>query len=367
VKEKKQPHIMISGYYGFGNAGDEAILASIVKQLKKKIPDVKITVLSESPAATAAEFDVESHNRKDMFGIMRLMGKTDLLISGGGGLIQDSTGFSTVTYYLGIVQMAKLMGKKVMFYAQGLGPLNLSKSIQFARFVMNQVDLITFRDEDSVRLARDIGVKKPPIHVTADPVFALTAPGDDILDPIVAAEKFEPGVFRLGISVRPWKTDCDYIDCIAKTADFFAKEKKAMIYLFPFQDSQDLEVCKKIQRKMDNTARLVLRKYPVDVMLGLMGRMDMVLGMRLHSLIFSVVQNVPAGGISYDPKVAALCDIAGLPHLKLDVLTCDSFLELALSVYNKKDDIKWNLPAKSNVLKEKAEKNTDLLLECLYS
>ncbi|MCE1245057.1 MAG: polysaccharide pyruvyl transferase CsaB [Firmicutes bacterium] len=365
MKESKPPGIMISGYYGFGNAGDEAILASIVRQLKKNIPGVRIIVLSESPLETAAAFDVESHNRKDMLGIMRRMSKIDLLISGGGGLIQDSTGFSTVTYYLGIVQMAKMLGKKVMFYAQGLGPLNLSKSRKFAAFVMNQVDFITFRDEDSVTLAREIGVTKPPIHVTGDPVFALEAPGDDILDPVAKAEKLEPGAFRLGISVRPWKTDSDYIADIAKTADFFVKEKKAFVYLFPFQESQDLEICKKIQRQMENTARIIPRKYPVDVMLGLMGRMDMVLGMRLHSLIFSVVQNTPAAGISYDPKVSALCEIAGLPYLHLDVVTKDSIMDLALSVYEKKDDIKWNLPAKSSVLKEKAEKNTQLLIENL--
>ena len=92
---------MISGYYGFGNAGDEAILASMIQQFRQEIPDVEIIVLTENPDKTHKEHGVETIQRSNFWRIFKVMGQVDLFISGGGGLIQDTTGFNTVLFYLG--------------------------------------------------------------------------------------------------------------------------------------------------------------------------------------------------------------------------------------------------------------------------
>lgn len=362
---KQQPTIMISGYYGFGNAGDDAILAAMVQQMKANIPDVRIIVLTEAPHLTATEYDVETHNRKDLVGIFSKMKNIDLLVSGGGGLVQDSTGFATVAYYLGIVTMAKMRKKKVMLYAQGLGPLQLKKSRDLAKFVMNQVDLITYRDEESYALSKEIGVVKPPIYVTADPVFAIVPPSDETLEPIILSEKLDTKCLKFGISVRPWKTKIDYQKIIADVAYYFYKNYDAKIFLIPFQDTQDMEICRAIQRKMENPAHIIPRKYPIPIMLGLVGKMDLVLGMRLHSLIFSITQNVPCAGISYDPKVANLMEVMGLPYLHLDEVTEEKLKDITMSIYEKREEIRWNMTAKSRVFKERANKNIELMKKLL--
>src|SRR5665648_329831 len=124
-KPKTAAKIMISGYYGFNNTGDEAILKSMVGAFKKKIPQIKITVLSRSPLQTSQTYQVKAINRLHLIDIMLCLRDTDLFISGGGGLLQDSTGKGwSILYYLGLILVAKIVKVPVMIYAQGIGPVN---------------------------------------------------------------------------------------------------------------------------------------------------------------------------------------------------------------------------------------------------
>jgi len=91
-KPKAIAKIMISGYYGFNNTGDEAILKSMVRAFKEKIPRIKMVVLSHSPLQTSQTYQVKAINRLHLIDIMRCLRDTNLFISGGGGLLQDSTG-----------------------------------------------------------------------------------------------------------------------------------------------------------------------------------------------------------------------------------------------------------------------------------
>ncbi len=106
------PKVVLSGYFGFGNAGDEAILAAEVAALRQLIPQVEITVLSGNPRKTAATYNVEAEPRGNLWALCRALRRADLLISGGGSLLQDITSNRSIPYYLGVMALAKLMGKK---------------------------------------------------------------------------------------------------------------------------------------------------------------------------------------------------------------------------------------------------------------
>ncbi|MFP4016800.1 MAG: polysaccharide pyruvyl transferase family protein [Halanaerobiales bacterium] len=114
---------LISGYYGFDNNGDEAILMSIVAALQSINKEIKITVLSANPSVTAGRYNIEAVNRNKFTDIIMAIRNSDLFISGGGSLLQDVTGWKSVPYYLGQVIIAQMMGKKTAFYAQGIGPV----------------------------------------------------------------------------------------------------------------------------------------------------------------------------------------------------------------------------------------------------
>ena len=163
---------VISGYFGFQNIGDEAVLAAMIEHLKEEAPGSEIVVLSKDPALTNKLHNVSTVNRGDILRISRELRSADLFISGGGSLLQDVTSFRSALYYLALVALAKMMKKPVFFYAQGIGPLTRKATKALVRIVANRVDTITVRDEQSRALLQSIGVTKPKIHVAADPVFA---------------------------------------------------------------------------------------------------------------------------------------------------------------------------------------------------
>ena len=141
--------IAVSGYYGFKNAGDDAILMALVTTIRALAPGAEITVLSHSPAETRQLYGVRAINRWNPFGIIWTLLRSDLLLSGGGGLLQDVTGVRSICYYLVVVALALAVGKPVVYYAQGVGPVRTRFGRWLTRIVSNRVDLITVRDQAS--------------------------------------------------------------------------------------------------------------------------------------------------------------------------------------------------------------------------
>jgi polysaccharide pyruvyl transferase CsaB len=350
----KHKKVMISGYYGFGNVGDEAILSAMIKALRQRIPDLDIVVLTQDPAHTESTYGVRSVNRRNPGAIFREMLGINLFISGGGGLIQDVTGVSTIQYYLGMVLAAKLLLKKVMFYAQGVGPILTEKGKTYTRLIANRVDFITVRDEESKEEFRSIGVTRPPVVVTADPVLALEPVSPDYVSEILKKESIEDAPVKIALSIRPWKTDVDYIAVMARLADHLTENCKAQVIFIPFQKSQDLEVCEKARSLMKNRASLLRGEYTPEELQGFIGRMDMIVGMRLHSLILAGTMNIPMVGVVYDPKVRVFSELLKIPFIDLKGLTEGAIIDLTASALQQKNGYRESIARKMEELKEKA-------------
>ena len=165
--------IVISGYYGFGNAGDEAMLAAMIEVLTELDSSIKITVISGNPEDTRCRHGVASVYRLNYLEISRVLSDSQLLISGGGSLLQDVTSERSLYYYLSIMMLAKKIGTPVMLYAQGIGPVRGRLARSAMRYIGNMVDLITVRDEGSLQELKRLEVTKPPVHITADPVLGM--------------------------------------------------------------------------------------------------------------------------------------------------------------------------------------------------
>jgi len=358
--KKTENKIIISGYYGFGNMGDEAILSAMISALRSCIPGANIVVLSQNLSHTSSQYDVRAMVRRNPFVLARELLDASLFISGGGGLIQDVTGVSTIQYYLGLVMLAKLMGRKVMYYAQGIGPVNTEEGKRYTRFISNRVDLITVRDEESKEELRKMGIDRAPIVVTADPVLALESAPRERIDEILRSEGVEAGRLTIAISIRPWKTGIDYLSVFADCADRLSRELKAQIVLVPFQKSQDLEVCEKVKSMMKEPAALIRGDYRPEEMQGLLGAVDLVMGMRLHSLIFAATQSVPMIGIVYDPKVKVFSDSIGAVSHPLEKISVEELCRSAEKVYNSREEVKAHLRKDIGDLKAKALRTASL-------
>lgn len=324
------PHIVISGYYGFGNAGDEAILQAIVEDLRRIEPQVRLSVLTADPEA-ARKLGLEPVARSRPGPILKALHSCDLLISGGGGLLQDSTGINSVIYYLGVCLLARLVGKPVMLYCQGFGPVRSGLGKRLTRLA-NRLQLLTWRDQESADEIRALGVTRPAMRVSADPVLGLEPCSAARVAEILAREELIQDVARLerpagpsdvgpllGVAVRSWPglDRGALLDGLRK----FAEENKARLLFLPFQPSRDRPLSEELSQQLAPHARTLRYDYEPRELMGIVSCMDLILGMRLHAAIMAAGRGIPFLGLSYDPKVERFCRRAGAVSLPLEQLT----------------------------------------------
>src|SRR5579862_7514913 len=112
--------VLISGYYGFGNLGDEALLEVIVQRLRRRFPQLDLEVLSATPQATAAAYNVASVPRWQWRSVREAIGRADVVVSGGGGLLQNATSLRSLLYYVAILHDAIRGKRKTMVFAQSI-------------------------------------------------------------------------------------------------------------------------------------------------------------------------------------------------------------------------------------------------------
>lgn len=295
--------ILVSGYYGFNNAGDEAILAGMLRALRELVPDLGVTVISGKAAHTRSLHGVEAVSRGDVKAIWRAMGQMDLMISGGGSLLQDVTSSRSLTYYLGLVSMARAHLRPVAFYAQGVGPVSRAWGRGLIPAVVNGVSFITVRDQESAEVLRQLGVRRPPITVTADAALAL-GPGDPERGAKLL-EEFRVDLSRpvIGVSVRPWKQGQRPMEpALAQALEQLAQETGAQVVFLPMQQPHDVGVSREVAGLMNSRSVLVRGSQTYADLHDMVARCDLLIGMRYHALVFAAMNGVPLVGISYDPK-----------------------------------------------------------------
>ena len=334
--------VLISGYYGYKNIGDDSLLKAIVQSLREEKPDVSITVLSKKPAETSEIYNVKSIHRYNVFKIISLLKRTRMLISGGGSLLQDVTSTQSYKYYSFVIKTAMRCGAKVMVYANGIGPLNMEKNREDCRRLLEKVDKITLRDEQSLEELKSIGVKKE-ITVSADPAFSLrpACAGDDSDKPYFV------------VSVRKWKKlPTDFADKVAAVCRNIKEKYNISPVFVPMQSWMDDEICKEIAEKCGGRVSEPFRN--VETLIGYIKNSEFVLGMRLHILIYALSVNVPVIGLSYDPKVDAIVEKWNCSKA-FDVENIDekSVVEEVDYIIANKNEIAKNIETITNVMREK--------------
>ena len=359
--------VVICGYHGFANSGDEALLKSMIDILIKKDPEISITVLSMHPESTEKLYNVKSVYRYDLLKIHKLFKNSDLFLFGGGSLLQDITSKRSLWYYLAILNMALRTGIKVMLYGNGIGPLVHKKSRKKTAECLNKVDLITLRDDLSDKLLAEIGVNKPPIPITADPAFTLSFEGLEGNKELLCEAGITDGTPYAVVAIREWKmTDADFSDIIAAYSDDLYEQHGIVSLFLPMQYKQDEEISLKIISKMKNKGFMIRRPLEINEVFSLIGNSTLSLGMRLHTLIYATTLGVPVIALSYDPKVTAFMESINQP-LCLDVESLDvkTLLNASQKLVNELSERKSAITSSLLELRNKAEMNADYAIELL--
>ena len=312
--------VVICGAYGMGNSGDEAILDAIVAEMRAIDPLMPLTVMTRDPAGASARLGLTAVHTFNFPRFLAVMRRRALYINGGGSLIQDVTSRRSLWYYLFTLRAAKRLGCKVMMYGCGIGPVKRPGGVERTRRVLNScVDAITLRDPDSIEELARFGVTKPEIILASDPALTLpSAPAEEV-DAALEAAGAAPGGKYICFALRLWPGFGEKAGVFAAAARH-AHEAYGLTPVFlPINHLDDGQAAALVAEKLGDTPHVLL-PGPMSsaLVIGLMSRMQVVVSMRLHGLIFAAGQGVPLIGVSYDPKVTAFlrCVDAGCVPLE---------------------------------------------------
>ena len=300
---------VLCGYYGQGNGGDEALLASLLQMLPESVTPL---VLSGNPEQTRDRYHVHAINRKNPLAVLQALRESQVFIWGGGSLLQDVTSAMSPAYYAGIMALAQRMGLKTIAWAQGVGPLQRSLTQWMAAQTFAGCDAVSVRDRGSAALLTHWGV---PFTLAPDPVWALESTPVDGLWDLPAP--------RVAVNLRshPQLTP-DRLATLTQALITFQKATQTCLLLVPFQATQDLAIAEAIQPQLPGVSH-ILRLDDPQQLKGVFRGVEMAIAMRFHGLIMAAAEGCRCFALSYDPKISHLMQELALPGWELAVLPDD--------------------------------------------
>jgi len=348
LTEEKRTHrvfdVMLHGYYGYANSGDDALLDAVLKSLRAERSDLSILVLSRAPADTMRDYGVFSIYRYNLRKVRKYMKRTRLIVYGGGSHIQDITSTRSLMYYTLLLHWAKRLGMRAMLYGNGIGPITGVRNIVRARRALEVCDYVSLRDPESYAFVKRMGVVNPNVAVSVDPVFALDAPGASAQDAQIATGGNLPstdfplqetytrspdfpklnaaGVMQsaafgipdasgnagyFAVSLRPWPHNAPhFVETIANVINHTSATYGLVPILIPMQldNPNDLTILRSVARLLHGDYVLLPRVFRYDEIMDVLAHATFAMCMRLHALIYAVGVGVPIIGLVYDPKVA---------------------------------------------------------------
>jgi polysaccharide pyruvyl transferase CsaB len=410
--------VAAAGCYSINHPGEEAEIAAAAASLRALSPRIEITIFSQNTRQVSQLPGVRAVNRWNPFAVLYTLIKSDLVFSCGRDSLKDTEGMGSLISHLLTIFTARLIGKPVVCYAQGVGPLNSYWGRRLVRFVGDRFDLITVRNQASKDRLLKIGVERPPIVVTADPVFSLSPAqfdkevGHSLMaqirseasdegdkppfEPIARAEEGkitisvpvdiagtgegeteakgeaegEPKGEKkplLGIVLQELEGDCEYKRAIASAADKLVREGWEIL-LLPFKHPADIQICQEVSWIMQESSLQYREKPTLEQLFCLFGEVDLLLGMRLPALIMASLMRRPCIGIALNEKIDKFLEMTEQPKaVNLEDLDADNLYELITSTYKDKKEIATHIDQVLIQLRQQSWESAGLSLSFFYS
>ncbi len=330
-REIRRDTVAVCGAYGRGNAGDEAILRSILQEIRELDPDVPVCVVSRNPAETKLTHRVQAIHTFHLPAFARLSRRSRLYLNGGGSLIQDVTSRRSLWFYLFTLWQAHRQKVPVVMYGCGIGPVRYRADRQLAgKVISKNVDVITLRETDSLRELESLGVSGPEIIPAADPSLTLNPHDEAAAEGIARAAGLDPAGKYAAFLLRPWPGFEEKAPAFAEAADRLSREDGLTVVFLTVDRGKDLPAARQVQKLMKEPSLLPEGKFSGEELADLLRFMSVAVSMRLHGLIFAAGRGTPLVGVVYDPKVRAFLRYIGQDlALDLDAVTADSLVAAA--------------------------------------
>lgn len=295
--------ILICGYYGEHNLGDDALLTVLLNQLDDQW--LPVVTARDQRAVQALAPAIKTVDRRSVKSVLQAVRHIDALILGGGSLLQDSTSFRSLLYYILLIWRAKSLQKPVILWGQGLGPLKRPLSRWLVRSALQTTRSVSWRDSSSMHQAL-VWKLKVPMVTGPDPVWSHPAPPWRSGDSLILCWRPTPL-----INIKGW------IQLVNALSEFSAQHDLKVIWL-AFHGQQDANLLQNLSlqgivpQPLERRSSVVVAES-IDQVQRLFSDSRMVIAMRLHALILASVGGVPTSALSYDPKVKSAAQCAGVP------------------------------------------------------
>lgn len=299
-----QIRAVLCGYYGKGNGGDEALLATLLQLLPENVTPL---VLSGNCTQTQQRYNVQTCDRTSAVRVWQALRRAEVFIWGGGSLMQDATSALNPLYYGGLMGLAQKLGLKTIAWAQGIGPLKRPLSRQIAKKAFAGCTGVSVRDRASATLLSNWQI---PCSLAPDPVWALDS-------------KPVPGLWdlpapRVAVNLRqhPLLTP-QRLHHLTRGLIDFQKATDTCVLLLPFQPETDLAIAQSIQPQLPGPNKILILEDPRELK-GVFAGVEMAIAMRYHALVAAAAAECQCFALSYDPKVNQLMVELNLPGWELD-------------------------------------------------
>jgi polysaccharide pyruvyl transferase CsaB len=351
-REREIKRITLAGYYGEGNLGDDALALGFLTGLRSQ--DVVVTALSGNPEGTQRALGIRAIARKNIGAINDELKTTDVLVFGGGGLLQDATSLLSLKYYTHLIHTAKKLGKKVALLGQGIGPVNSYLGKRAAAGALALCDLVCVRDAQSLQTARSLGANRA--ELTADLAWLVPSAAE--------ADAFQLGAMKsIAVSARPWARH--------KVADVFGEFGRMLFQngyvpvLVEMDRTMDGVILDTIAKKHGGRAPDIRNVAAPQDMLSRISRMHGMVAMRLHAGILAAKCGIAPLMVAYDAKVSSFAQMMGLPFVQLDGLSSNRLWDVFREFEANRDSHNRQTVERAAEQTELARKNMDLLQQIL--
>lgn len=385
--------ILIIGWFGAGNMGDEAILLSEIHSMRDRIKDVKFHILSFDPLRTrrltaripqvVKIIGVGSKHRflkTDFRSLWRSFIEVDMVIVGGGGIFQDIYNHYPIPFFTSMVLFAKLLNKRVVLHSVGIGPVRTWIGKRLCRTAAKLADIVTVRDFESRDLLLNLGVNKG-IDVCADPVFLLQPARTEQVDGLFTSKNLKDGL-NIGVCIQEilsWSDENKKV--LAEILDHLIMNKGARVVFIPLgqyrdgwfrkisSDSVDVTSSKGLASMMTRKSIIIEDELNPQELLTVIGGMDLLISMRLHGVIMGISMNVPVIGLTYkeETKISNLMNRIDQNEnlFEVDDFDRERILNRVEHILSKKEHFKQVQREKHSLLSQMAERGLERLLKAV--
>lgn len=359
--------VVIGGYFGCHNLGDDAILQGFLEGVHAISPDVRILALTGAAHKDSRRFGIRCINRRNPLSILLAMLRADAFLCGGGSLLQNATSNRSLSYYLHLLTLARLCGAKPLLYAAGIGPIFGARAREKSANVLKKCTYLSLRDPDSLRLAASLGVDRARLHLGADAACLIPPPPATRADALFRMHAIPDRARVLCIILRGGRTTTDERRITVAAARMLCR-RYALVPVLPIMDEKnDAPAAEEGAEILGGT---VIRFAEAREAIALLSKATLVLTMRLHGQILATVAGTSAIGIptdSADEKILSFSRIAGQLAVPRDTLTVANLVRTAELALDESHAMHAIYPNTVADLRKKAKKDLENITAMIYN